>query len=66
MNIATKPFQPRSHVAISLLVIDLQLDIQIARDGLQHKVKNANIFKCDPLNIGQFVYDFNAVFTINL
>ena len=41
--------KPSTDVASNLLVIDLQLDVRIACDGLQQKLQHAEYFTGDPL-----------------
>ena len=40
---------PCTDVASHLLAIDLRLDVQIARDGLQQTFQHAEYFTCDSL-----------------
>ena len=48
-GILTSPLKPCMDTASNLLVIDLQLDIQIACDGLQEKFQHTEYFTCNLL-----------------
>ena len=56
--------KPRTHVASNLVLIEFQLDVQIACDGLQQKFQHAEYFTCNPLiTISYFIKRFPQLFS---
>ena len=54
---------PCTDIASNLLVIDLQLDVQIACNGLQQTFQHAEYCTCDPLISQPILKQFSLLFS---